>query len=179
MKVPTQQSLVRSKGFSLIEILITVSIIVVLMGLTFGIGKVALQNAAVNKTKTQVALFEAKIQEYEADFGEFPPGDGSERSSRALYDTLYQIGIQTNRKVYMPELDPDQSAQFSKIEQGIIFDPFKVKPYYYLRGTDENGETTGNAFNPDFDLWSLGPNKVGRGSGGSTEEDTEDDITNW
>lgn len=168
-----------SKGFTLIEILVTVSIIVVLMGLTFGIGKVALENAAVSKTATQIALFQAKIQEYEIDFGEFPPGDGSERSSRSLYETLYENGIQTNGKVYMGELDPEQSNQFSKIKQGIIFDPFKVKPYYYLRGTDENGEISGNAFNPDFDIWSLGPNKVGRGSGGSDEEDTEDDITNW
>ncbi|MBK1832994.1 prepilin-type N-terminal cleavage/methylation domain-containing protein [Roseibacillus ishigakijimensis] len=169
-------------GFTLVEILVVISIMVVLMAMTFGIGGWAMKNAKVQKANTQVKLFENKLQEYEVDNGEFPPGDGSERSSISLYQTLYENGIQNGTKVYMPELDPDSSDQFKrKIEKdGTILDPFKYKnPYYYLRGIDENGNEVGNAFNPDFDLWSLGPNGVGRGKGGNSDEDLDDDITNW
>jgi prepilin-type N-terminal cleavage/methylation domain-containing protein len=168
-----------AQGFTLVEILVTVSIIVVLMGMTFGIGKVALENAAVNKAASQIKLFESKLQEYEADTGEFPPGNGSNRSSVSLYEELYEDGIQNDGKVYMPELDPEQSDQFSKIENGLIYDPFKTHPYFYMRGVDENGEIKSGAYNPDFDLWSLGPNKEGRGEGGDSDEATDDDITNW
>ncbi len=168
-------------GFTLIEILTVVSIIVVLAAMTFGIGAWAMGNAKLEKCRTQVALFENKLQEYEADNGEFPPGDGGDKSSTNLYSELYEKGIINDTKVYMPALDPEGSDQFKrKIKNGVILDPFKhKKPYFYLRGIDENGEENGDAYNPDFDLWSLGPNGTGRNDGGNTDEELEDDVVNW
>jgi len=171
-----------AKGFTLIEVLVTISIMVVLLGLSFGIGKWALENAQVQKAVVQVKLMERAIEEYKLDNGEFPPGDGSVRSTSSLYDALYERGVLNSGKVYMPEFDPDGSDQFREItEEGVVFDPFKKnkKPYFYLRGVDENGERVGSAYNPDFDLWSVGLNGRGRGSDEASEEDTEDDITNW
>ena len=177
----TQHSLrPRQRGFTLVEILTVISIIVVLMAMTIGIGRWALLNSQIEKCRVQIKLFENKLQEYEADNGEFPPGDGTDRSSIDLFDSLYENGIETNGKVYMPELDPDASDQFKKItDAGVIFDPFKKKPFYYLRGVDENGEESSESYNPDFDIWSLGPNFVGRGDGGTSDTDTDDDIGNW
>ena len=183
MKFSNTSPILRRQGFTLVEILVVISIMVVLMALTIGIGRWALLNAQVQKCTVQVKLFEKNIQDYDADNGEFPPGDGSERSSIDLYEALYEFGIENDSKVYMAELAPKRSDQFQKrIERdGTILDPFKKtdKPYYYMRAVDENGETRGDAFNPDFDLWSLGPNGVGRGSEGSTDEDFDDDIHNW
>lgn len=179
MKISNRSS-AHSKGFTLIEILTVVSIIIVLVGLTLGIAPQVLIRVRIQKATTQIKRFESALQEYEADFGEFPPGDGSTRSSLGLYTNLYENGILNDRKVYMPELDPEQSDQFKKIKNGIILDPFKhKKPYFYLRGVDENGEENNAAFNPDFDLWSLGPNGKGRSEGGNVEENIDDDITNW
>lgn len=166
----------------MVEILVVIAIMVVLMALTIGIGRWALLNAKVQKCTVQVKLFEKNIQDFEIDTGEFPQGDGSPRSSIALYEALYELGIENDGKVYMPELDPERSDQFNrKIERdGTILDPFKHdKPYYYLSAVDEDGEESGNAYNPDFDLWSLGPNGVGRNDGGTTDEDLDDDIHNW
>lgn len=170
------------QGFTLIEILVTVAIMVVLMGMTFAIGKWALESSQVEKAKTQIKLIENRLQEYEADNGEFPPGDGSARSTLTVYQALYEQPLLTGiGRVYMPEFDPKGSDQFKDIKGGIIYDPFKKnrKPYFYLRGVDNNGERVGNAYNPDFDLWSLGLNGEGRGDGGDTEKSIEDDITNW
>ena len=163
------------------EILVVISIIVVLMAMTMGIGRWAMLNSQVEKCRVQVKLFELNLGNYENENGEYPPGDGTERSSKDLYTALYEDGILNNTKVYMPELDPEASDQFNrKIKNGIILDPFKhKKPYFYLRGVDENGEESAESYNPDFDIWSLGPNGVGRNSGGSTDEDLDDDIVNW
>ncbi|GHC42980.1 type II secretion system protein [Roseibacillus persicicus] len=169
-----------SRGFTLVEILTVISIMVVLMAMTFGIGKWAMGNAQIEKARTQVKLFENALQTYEADKGEYPPGDGSDKSSVNLYTALYEDGILNNKKVYMDQLNPDGDQFNRKIKNGVILDPFKhKKPYFYLRGVDENGEEAGNAYNPDFDLWSLGPNGVGRGDGGASDEDLDDDIVNW
>lgn len=181
MKISQSPHPLQPRGFTLVEILTVVSIIVVLMGMTIGIGSWAMLNSKIEKARVQVKLFENKLQEYEADNGEFPVGDGSDRSSVSLYRALYEDGILNDRKVYMPELDPDSSDQFKrKIDNGLILDPFKhKKPYFYLRGVDENGEQAGDAFNPDFDIWSLGPNGKGRNDAGTTDEDFDDDIHNW
>lgn len=181
MKISQRPLRSRKSGFTLVEILTVVTIIVVLMGMTIGIGRWAMLNSRIQKCTVQVKLFENNLQEYEADNGEFPPGNGSDRSSVSLYQALYENGIQNDRKVYMPELDPDASDQFKrKIDDGLIMDPFKhKKAFFYLRGVNENGEQNGEAFNPDFDLWSLGPNGIGRNDGGNDEEATDDDIHNW
>lgn len=181
MKLSNQAHRRAPQGFTLVEILTVISIIVVLMAMTIGIGGWAQREAQVRRATVQVKLFENKLQEYEADNGEFPPGDGSDRSSVSLYQELYENGILNNTKVYMEELNPDSSDMFKrKIDNGLILDPFKhKKPYFYLRGVDDNGEERGDAFNPDFDLWSLGPNGKGRNDGGNSDEDLDDDITNW
>ena len=144
-------------------------------------GGLAQKRARVQKCRTQVKSFELSIEGYNSDNGEFPPGDGSNRSSSNLYVALYETGINQNSKVYMPELDPNGSDQFQgKIKNGLILDPFKHKePYYYLRSVNSNGEQNGSGYNPDFDLWSLGPNGVGRGKGGGLDEEIDDDVTNW
>ncbi len=169
------------KGFTLVEILTVIAVIVVLMGMSIGIGSWALLNTKIEKTRVQVKLFENKIQEYEADNGEFPRGDGSDRSSVTLYQALYEDGIRNDTKVYMPELDPEASDQFKrKIKDGLIMDTFKhKKAFFYLRAVDENGEQQGDAYNPDFDIWSLGPNGRGRNDSGNSDEDFDDDIHNW
>ena len=179
MKLTSHSSSPKQRGFTLVEILTVISIIVVLMGMTIGIGRWAMLNSQINKCRVQVKLFENKLQEYEADNGEFPPGDGTDRSSVEIFTALYENGIQNDSKVYMDELNPDASDQFRKIENGRIYDPFKKKPFFYLRGVDEDGEESTESYNPDFDLWSLGPNFVGRGDGGNSDEDTDDDIGNW
>lgn len=158
-----------------------IAIIVVLIALTAGIGQWAQLESQKRKAAVQVKLFERALEEYNIDNGEFPPGDGSNRSSAQLFIFLYENGIVNNTKVYMPELDPDNSDQFKRIDNdGIILDPFKhKKPYFYLRGIDANGQQNESAFNPDFDLWSLGPNGKGRSDGGNSDEELDDDITNY
>ncbi|GHC42986.1 hypothetical protein GCM10007100_05000 [Roseibacillus persicicus] len=140
-----------------------------------------MSNALINKARTQIKLFEIKLEEYQADHGEFPLGDGSPTSSGSLYDAFYQNGIRSGSKVYMPELDSKYSDSFrGQIRGGLILDPFKHgRPYFYLRAYDASGTMVKGAENPNFDLWSVGPDGVGRGDRGATAAELADDITNW
>ncbi|MEM9079999.1 MAG: type II secretion system protein, partial [Verrucomicrobiota bacterium] len=144
------------EGFTMVEILTTVAIIMVLMGMSLGIGLWAQKNAQIEKAKAEIALFENSLQQYEADNGEYPDGNGSDRSSVELYQALYENGILNDTRVYMDQLNPDTSDMFKRRidDQGLILDPFKSKktpkPYFYIRGLDENGEQKQDAFNPDF-----------------------------
>ncbi|MDP0490969.1 MAG: prepilin-type N-terminal cleavage/methylation domain-containing protein [Verrucomicrobiota bacterium JB023] len=181
MKIQLSRPHSRRSGFTMVELLVTISIIMVLMALAFGTYTLLQGKAKISKASTEIKLFENRLQEYEADTGEFPAGDGTERSTSELYQRLYEDGVlNSSSKIYMSELDPDGNMFSRRIKNGIIIDPFKDKnPYFYLRGVDENGQQREDAYNPDFDLWSLGPNGVGRGKGGNDQDATEDDITNW
>ncbi|MGJ8726316.1 MAG: hypothetical protein ACSHYB_17340 [Roseibacillus sp.] len=161
-------------AFFVLFILVVVPIIV-------GISHWARGNARLQKCRVQIMLFENKLQDYEADYGNFPPGDGSDKSSRELFKAFYQHGILHDSKVYMPELDPKLSDQFENQIEGLkILDPFENgRPFFYLRSVDEDGNMIKDAHNPDFDLWSVGPDGKGRGDSGATTEDFADDVTNF
>lgn len=166
-------------GFTMIELLTVISIIVVLLSLSFFGGRIALIRAKENKARAQVKLLGLVLQDYEADQGFFPPGNGDKQSSNQLYQALYATPLQDGTTVYA-DLDPNSSQQFSgQIVNRDILDPFRKNPYFYLRGEDESGEVVQDAFNVDFDLWSVGHNGVGRGVGGTSEDDIADDIGNW
>lgn len=166
------QILALAGGFLLLLLIIPTSM---------GIGRRAMQNAQLERCRVQIKLFENKLQEYEADRGELPPGDGSDKSSRELFKALYEEGILHDSKVYMPHLDPKVSEQFrNRIKGQDILDPFNHnRPFFYLPSVDENGNSNKDVLNSDFDLWSVGPDGIGRGDAESTAADRKDDVHNW
>lgn len=67
-----------------------------------------------------------------------------------------------------------------QMKGGLILDSFKHgKPNFYLWGVDARGNGVPAAGNLGFDLWSLGPNRAGRGDLAPTLDDLANDIINW
>ncbi len=155
------------KGFTLMEMLVVITIIVMLAGLTVaGIGFVNIRKAN-SQAQVQISLLCKAIEEYKLDNGVYPgdladspiDGDISEELYQALFLDGYldQVAAEVNpRKMYLPELDP-RSGKQSWVERSLddtvanipikILDPWR-RPYLYRKGAD--------AQNPDFDLWSTG-----------------------
>lgn len=137
------------RGFTLIEMLVTITIIVILAGLSLGGFKFVTAKQAKAQAEIQIKLISKALEEYKLDNGEYPP---SSSGNGTLYTKLYYEGSQdaTSGKIYLAELDPDHNKQ--GWTQGsdasvTIIDPWG-KPYIYRApGT----------INPDFDLISLGP----------------------
>lgn len=181
-------------AFTLIELMVTITIIVILAGLVIaGTGYVN-DRQARSQARVQIALLEKAIQEYHMDMGRYPgeaantpaTGDVSEELYQALfYDGWYYQENNKPRdagsatKIYLPELDP-RTSRMGWVDRVTnpnsppparipILDPWGNN-YHYRKGN--------NAQNPDFDLWSHG--KDGRHDTGSlNHRDNQDDIGNF
>jgi general secretion pathway protein G len=159
------------KGFTLIEMLVVITIIVILAGLSMGGYSFVIQKQANSQAKIQISLLSKALEEYKLDNGEYPPDPtGSNDLYKALYwdsdDNGTGADTDTDQKIYVSQLDPDNNKQGWTEGTGAnakIVDPWG-KEYTYRRGDHDNAK------NPDFDLLSKGKDGI---------EGNADDIDNF
>lgn len=179
-------------GFTLIELMSVIIIIVILAGMVMGGLGYVNEKQARSKAQVQIALLSKALEEYKLDTGMYPPtgniqgvqtatkGSGT---SAILFKALYFDGAgDKSKKLYVPELDPVTSKQLWTIGNGSattpITDPWGNQ-YCYRSAKNAQGNTNPGTQNPDFDLWSMG--KDGRsdpGSTGNSKRFNADDIYN-
>lgn len=173
------------RGFSLIELLVVVSIIVVLSGLTIGVSGWVQRKSAISKAEAHLELLQSQMEAYAADVGGYP--QKRDNNGLIVYTMLFGDGVgkdgvagtsddtrpdgkpDEGATIYLDELDPnannlkmvDPSGPNARPQK--LLDPFG-NPWRYRSGTRYNPQ------NPDFDLWSVGPDG---------KDNTEDDIRNW
>lgn len=174
----------RRAGFSLIELMAVVTIIVILAGLVVGGLGFVTERQAKEKAKVQMALISKALEEYKLDNGTYPATGNTDGSggTTILYQALYKDGVTspTTKRIYLPELNPTTSKQGWTVTSGTtIIDPWG-KEYRYRTALSNAATPVPNALtqNPDFDLWSVG--KDG-GTNPNTPSDTKnrDDIKNF
>ncbi len=161
----TNLQLRRTSGFTLVEMLVTITIIVILAGLSLGGFKFVASKQANEQARIQIKLLERGLEEYKLDNGKYPP---SNSGSNPIYVALYEDGVNRpdENKIYVPELDPNNNKQ--GWSQGTtIVDPWGQQYVYRSPGT----------INPDFDLLSKGPDN--QTSTNLSDKKTRDDITNY
>jgi len=182
-------------AFTLIELMVVITIIVILAGLVVGGMEYANLRQASEKTKVQIALLSKGIEEYKLDMGAYPgtadntpiAGDVSEQLYQALFKDGYDYTNPNTppaswtkaTKIYLNDLDPRNNKQgwvttTTNAAPGAnlkIIDPWGNN-YRYRKGT--------NAQNPDFDLWSMGKDgKTNTTTPSTTQPDNKDDIRNF
>jgi prepilin-type N-terminal cleavage/methylation domain-containing protein len=176
-----QKSQRRDGGFSLMELIVVVAIIVILAGLTLGGFSLVNQKTARDTAKVQLKLIENALETYNSDNRSYPPNPDpmGERGDEVLYKYLYYDGFEARDSggvVYMPEFDPENNAKSGqKWMQGLgaqarIVDPWGN--FYRYRSGDSPG-----AQNPEFDLWSMGAD--GKTNADPKHKDCADDIKNF
>jgi len=157
------------KGFTLIEMLVTITIIIILAGLTVGGFKFVTTKQANSQAEIQISLLSTALEEYKSDTGQYPADTGG---STALYTALYLNGVQNpdTEKIYLADLDPDNNKQGWTKQSGAevtLVDPWGAEYIY------RNPPT----INPDFDLLSRGQD--GLTSDTLSNPNNKDDITNY
>lgn len=176
------------------ELLVVIAIIVILASLTLGGLTVMNRNRDVSKCKAQIAMLGTALEEYKMDFGRYPvandSGGSSDDGSNVLFKALYWdsdnngqgVGADANQRIYLVELDPTQKKQgwasaATAGDNNTILDPWGAN-YRYRSGTLADGSVNNDSKNPDFDLWSFGPDSK-QGNAAGTDKEAADNLTNW
>ncbi len=184
MRTTIQTQRRRAAGFSLIELVAVMAIIVVLAGLTITMLIQAKDKQNISKTKVQLALLENALADYHLDNGSYPSNTDAEgrKGSEVLYTKLYYEGYEARQngtaspKIYAAKLDPANNTKGGEawIEgsgaNARVVDPWG-ESYRYRSGDAPN------AVNPDFDLWSCGPDQ--KTSADPKAAACMNDITSW
>lgn len=176
------------------ELLIVIAIIVILAALTMGGLGFMQRNQAVQKCRAQMGMLSTALEEYKLDFGVYPVADDTgaagDQGSNVLFRALYWdsdnngnvVGSDPAQRVYLAELDPASTKQGWSSNpvasaNNTIIDPWSSN-YRYRSGTNATGTVNPNCINPDFDLWSNGPDGLPGLSNGN-DPASRDNITNW
>jgi prepilin-type N-terminal cleavage/methylation domain-containing protein len=181
----------RAAGFTLVELLTVVTIIVILAGLTIGGLSFFARRQNEAKTKVQLKLLADAIENFKYDYGVYPPlpsAEGTEQFTEAsgegetteLWMALFgdtdndQILYESDddQDAYLGELDPRSSNQGWLEKDGDryrILDGFGTE-YRYRKTSDAT-----TMRNPDFDLWSAGADGM-TDPENRLAEDSKDDI---
>lgn len=182
-------------GFTLVELLTVVTIIVILAGLTVGGLSFYNRRQAEDKTRVQLKLLANACEEFKYDYGMYPPlpnkSTGKEVFTTAAgKDQTYKLwtalfgdtdndgqlyDVDEDQTSYLADLDPDSNNQGWITGSGNnleIDDGFGHE--YRYRKTSNAAQMR----NPDFDLWSQGADGETDTAPNTTHKDTRDDIWN-
>ncbi|MBJ7390761.1 MAG: type II secretion system protein GspG, partial [Chthoniobacterales bacterium] len=140
-----------SEAFTLIELLIVITIIGILAGLTLSTLGYVNKKAARSRAEAEVAALSAAIESYKLDYGSYPTNANTNKSPSLFSELTGQGPVNTN-KVYFeptPQITTNMTA-------GPFIDPW---------GTTYNYNPSAPAVNIGFfDLWST----AGESTGGNS-----------
>jgi general secretion pathway protein G len=203
MKTSSRQT---KPGFTLIELMAVVTIIIILAGLVVGGLGFVTERQAKEKATVQIALLSKAIEEYKLEMGAYPGSTAAYGgatataaggdSSQVLYNALFKEGFDyTNpatppanwgtkaTRIFLPELDPRVTKQgWVTLTANVTTAPpagLKILDPWGLPYLYRVGTS---AQNPDFDLWSRGKDGLTRTGSSATDlkhRDMRDDIKNF
>lgn len=90
MKIPV--SIRRAAGFTLAEMMIVISIIVVLAALTLGGYNYAMRGSKRRTTEATMTAIESSLERYFDKFGEYPEPEGAEQMTQVMPGKEYNVG---------------------------------------------------------------------------------------
>jgi prepilin-type N-terminal cleavage/methylation domain-containing protein len=183
----------RTAGFSMIELMVVVGIMVVLAGLLIASLPGIQSRINRGKVETFIAELESGLSKYQIDHGSYPLNEPTGDRDKAgiegaavLYKHLSgdwdlngEVDFAQNEKVYVPKIDYVSQREAREPRSMSIGGRYMVidsysNPIRYLAqvpnlGPNEKRET----YNPTYDIWSI------TDADPDNEKEAAKYITNW
>lgn len=147
-------------GFTLIEMITVIAIIILIASLVMAAGQAARRKAYEAKAKAAIASLEVAVSMYQTDVGSYPATGNSNLVTQL--DSGGSTPPTGWRGPYM-QFDTDE------IVGGQFIDPWSTAYSYTNPGLNHG---TGANHTSYVDIWSWGPNKTNNAG-------ASDDIANW
>lgn len=160
----------RRSGFTLVELLIVMAILVLLVSLVGPRLLGSKQKADINSVKTQIGMFQSALERFAVDMNKFP---STEEGLAALVTRPSEDGTESSSSD-SESTDTASSDSDSSESSGSAWDG------PYLKAETLPSDPWGKQFSYEYppthnkinlpDIWSFGPDG---------QENTEDDIVSW
>jgi general secretion pathway protein G len=182
-------SILRKNAFTIIELLVVISIIIILAGLILSTVGYVQKKGARSRAEAEIAAMSAALESYKADNGIYPRGNASGSGTTAPYDTDKLNARSPAASAYQPaclflykQLSGDTNANLQPPAGTKAYFSFKPQMLDGTRDTNNNltsinyirdpfGNSYGystayqydptTGYNPTFDLWSIADDSSG------------------
>ena len=166
---PDSPRVASARGFTVIELLIVMAIIVVLAGLVLGTYGYVQRKGSTSRAEAEIKAIEAACESYKADHGVYPQDSATDTlDARTQLDpTAYSTASLVLYSALSGDSNADRAVDSGK-QSYMIFKPQMLSPsdaadpVTHIRDPFGNsyGYSTANqadptkGYNPTFDLWS-------------------------
>ena len=180
-------------AFSLVELLVVISIIIVLAGLILSTMGYVRKKGARARAETEIAAISAACESYKADYGIYPTSPATDALDPATVDPTATVYLAASQYMY-GELTADRnfdgtpdtgSRSYLSLKPGSLLRADMLNPPSSSNQVTAIRDPFGNSYgystakasgaafgyNPTFDLWST--------DGGRTTNDVAGWIKNW
>lgn len=154
----TQHNRTRQRGFTVLELMTVVGVILVLIGILIPVVNVALRNSKKNAIISMTNAIKTGLQQYEADFSGFPPSNHEELGDNKIGRLMNQweggeiltqmmIGHLSDRDNEGTPLDGYQGLGFrANFDKGRVYGPYvDIRSEANITESPITGSTHSNA----------------------------------
>lgn len=150
-----------SKGFSLIEIMIVISIIGILSGIGLGVTGAIQKNTRDAQRESDIRVLQSALQQYYADNNKYPSNLSSELTNGgALTNCSGKASPCTVSKTYLSKTpkDPSGTSYFYRpvlnISSGTVCDISSITPchFYFLCSKMENPQAGSTCYDINYNF---------------------------
>ena len=169
-------------AFTLMELLIVISIMMILMGLVFVGVKLGKEAARKAKTTQNIAMLQAALSNYRTTNGHYPddPVIFSELQPLGDYNSLDDAKWESVNRTLVTHLKLSGASMDDVVTDGwknaLRYRPARLYPYKSAAKADIDSEEP--PARDEYQIWSKGPNLKDEG-GGKKGTAVCDDVVSW
>lgn len=164
------------QSFTLIELMVVVAVIMILMGILVGSGRMARLEARKAKAKSMIASLEIAIGMYHSDTGVYPTDDAGSGCTNLYTELVNGTAFAGANPWHGPYMEFKDSDLNNPVTPTYVKDPYGYAYNYAIMNKAPAPPVIWGNIN-SYNLWSKGPDGLDNSIDG--DNNYGDDIYNW